>query len=797
MLISTKAKFYQTVMEQLLVKNKDFLFQVINASPSLIYVKDKNERVLLANEAFCTAFGLSIEKILNKKMNEIHSNISETDRFSSDDQLVIKTKNEVHNETTVTRPNGEVIWFDTVKTPLVQPNGDVYVLGISTDITKRKAAEQKLIFSEISMRQAQRLARFGNWEFDLATQVITWSEEVFRLFGIQPSDTGHAYDEYLSHIHPDDLELVMSNIEKAIVKGESFEMDHRVINDDGTVKNLHALCKPLIDKNGNVTKLFGTVLEVTDRKRVEQELVAAKKLAEESARVKETFLANVSHEIRTPITGILGMTRLLQKTKIDSRQRSYLDILRMTADNLLMIVNDILDIAKIESGKLNIEKIPFKLQEVADISLQTLLYKAEEKDLGLHFYLPPKPFPELIGDPHRLNQILLNLLSNAIKFTEYGKIEMSCAIISESDDQISVEFSVKDSGIGIPEEKAEHMFESFTQASVDISRKYGGSGLGLAISRNLVEMQGGHIWVNSKIGTGSDFRFVIPYKKSNAEHSTKKSTQIEYTSLGKLRVLLAEDNRLNQYVTEAMLQDWGFIVDLANNGKEALSLLTQFNYDVVLMDIQMPELNGIETTKLIRKFSDKRKAHVPIIALTANPSRNLHKKYLAEGISELLMKPYKEESLFIKIAAQIKLSNPGLVNSIQRPRFPTRRKPASNTESLYDLSLLRNNERNNETFIKRMLDIFIDTVPPHIDQMHDHFSRNEIDSICSLAHKIKPTLDGAGIISLHDTIRNIENFREKKRTREQLNEDLNKLSEVIAEVIKEFRIKRDKMIIHS
>ncbi len=793
MLLSKQAQFYQTAMAQLLIENKDFLYQVINASPSLIFVKDIDGRLLLANDAFCETFGYSLPEMLNKKMEELHSNKSETNQFAADDLKVINTRAEIHSETTVTRLNGEVIWFDVVKIPLEQPNGTIYVLGICTDITQRKQAKEKLVLSDIRMKEAQRLARFGNWEFDVVTQVITWSDEVFRLFGMPASDKGPSYEEYLSHIHPDDIDRLMTSIENAMVKGESYELDHRVVNSDGTIKTVHALCKPLINEKGNVTKLFGTVLEVTDRKRVEMELVAAKKQAEESAKVKELFLANVSHEIRTPLAGVLGMARLLQKTKLDARQRSYLDILKITADNLLMIVNDILDIAKIESGKLSIENIPFKIEEIADLAMQTQLYKAEEKDLAIHFYLPTKSIPQVLGDPHRLNQILLNLLSNAIKFTENGKVEMSCEVVSEVGDQISIEFSVKDTGIGIPENISEQMFESFTQASADTSRKFGGSGLGLAISRNLVELQGGHIWVKSKVGVGSDFRFFIPYKKAPVDLSVKETTKIEFTSLGKLRILLAEDNRLNQYVTEAMLQDWGFVVDLANNGKEALLLINEYNYDIVLMDIQMPVMNGLETTGVIRKLADKRKAEVPIIALTANPSRTLHKKYLAEGMSDLLMKPYKEETLFTKIAAQIKLSNPELITSIQRPRFPTRKKPLLNTEQLYDLSQLRSNVRNNEPFIKRMLDIFIDTVPTIIDQMHDHFGLNEIDSICSLAHKLKPTLDGSGIISLHDTIRNIENFREKKRTREQLEEDLNKLKDVIALVTNEFKEKREKM----
>ncbi len=794
MLLANNTNLYQSAIEQLLIDNKDFLYEVINVSPSLIFIKDKTGKFILANDAFCKTFGYTLDQILNKWNHEIHSNKKDTDRYSKVDEEVIKTQKEIHIEEFYTLPNGEIAWYDTVKIPLLQPNGDVYVLAISTDITQRKHVQEQLKLNEIRMKEAQRMARFGNWEFDLVTQAINWSDEVYRLFGVTPSAQGPSYHEYLSHIHPDDLDKVMANIERALVKAVAYEMDHRVISNDGTVKTIHALCKPLIDEKGNVIKLFGTVLEVTDRKKAEQELVIAKQQAEESARDKETFLANVSHEIRTPINGILGMARLLQKTKLDSKQRSYLDILRITGDNLLMIVNDILDIAKIESGKLSIEKIPFKLENTADIALQTQMYKAEEKDLGLHFYLPQEPFPMVIGDPHRLNQILLNLLSNAIKFTEHGKVEMSCAIVAEDSVQLTIEFSVRDTGIGIAADNPEKIFESFTQATDDTSRKYGGTGLGLAISKNLVEMQGGRIWVTSQPGKGSDFRFQIPYNKAPTDVViTKSASHIEYTSLGKLRVLMAEDNRLNQYVTEAMLQDWGFIVDLANNGKEALSLLTQFNYDIVLMDIQMPELNGVETTKLIRKLSDSRKANVPIIALTANPSRTLHKKYLSEGMSDLLIKPYKEETLFTKIAAQIKLTNPSLITSLQRPRFPTRRKPVSNNESLYDLSLLRNNVRNNEEFIKRMLDIFIDTIPPLIAQMLDHFNRNEIDSICSIAHKIKPTLDGAGIISLRETIRNIENFREKKRTRDQLGLDLNKLNEVIGKVIEEFQKKRNSM----
>ncbi len=778
-------------IQEELRESKELNKQIIENTPQLIFVKDTEGRFLLVNQSMADAFGLSIQEMISKKNSDLHHDAGELAVYTNVDREVIENRREVRSEESFTSQNGEVKWYDTIKVPLVQPDGSIHVLGISTDITQKRSAQQQLNESGVRMKEAQEMAHFGNWEFDTLTNEIFWSDELCRIFGLPPG-VSPSYEEYIAFIHPDDISMLMQFIDSAINKAESFEIDHRIILHDGTIKAIHAIGKPFTDERKKVIKIFGTALEVTDRKKIEETLVLARQHAEETARIKENFLANVSHELRTPINGILGMAGLLYKTKIDGIQRNYLDILRTTAEHLLIIVNDILDYSKIESGKLTIEQIPFNLKDTVTTAVQTQLYKAEEKDLALNLFLPAFDIPLVIGDPHRLNQILLNLISNAIKFTEHGSVSLTGTIVRETAEEVELEFSIKDTGIGIEPDKAESIFESFTQASSSISRQYGGSGLGLTICRQLLEMQGGRIWMHSEPGVGSDFRFVLNYKKAD-QQVLPRSTKVEFTSLGNLRILLAEDNRVNQFITEAMLQDWGFVVDTAVNGREAISLISRHYYDMILMDIQMPDLNGIEATRIIRGLPDKRKAKTPIIALTANTSRAMHKKYIAEGMTDLLVKPYKEVTLFTKISTHIKSGDPSLISALQRPRFPARKKPSLQQYALYDLSLLQTDSKNNPAFIQRMLTIFIETIPPIIEQMKVHYEKNEIDSICSLAHKIKPTLDGAGIISLKETIRNIEAYRDKKRTRDQLTTDIKHLETVLKNVVESFGEEIEKL----
>lgn len=662
----------------------------------------------------------------------------------------------------------------------------IRIYGTVLDITERRNHEERLKLIELRLIEAQEVARFGSWQIDLKTGVAEWSDGTYKIWELDAGKPPPSLQEFYNTIDDEERERIIKIVIKSFKEGLPFDLEYKIKLSGNRIKNINARGKVERNKNGEVIRLYGTVLDITESKNFENELIQANISAGESLRTKEYFLANVSHELRTPINGVLGMARLLQKTELSSTQRSYMDILTRTADNLLVIINDILDTAKMESGKLSFDKIVFEPARVADTVVQTQLYKAEEKDLFIRHMIDASPLPAVIGDPLRLNQILLNLISNAIKFTEQGEIVLTHRIIEEDAENLTIEFSIKDTGIGIAHDEQEKIFESFTQLQGSKSNLQEGTGLGLTISRNLIERQGGKIGVVSEPGKGSTFTFYIPYKKAKEIPEVKSTERIAPGQLGALRVLLAEDNRVNQFITEAMLQDWGFKIDIASNGKEAVELIERNNYDIVLMDIQMPEMNGVEATHLIRGMKDKEKARLPIIALTANTTKQTHKKFVLEGMNDCLVKPFQEEALYKKILAH--LDGKEKINAtLKQPRFPVRKRPETTYEGLYNLSLLRRDARDNPNFISKMLVLFIETIPPIVDKMFDHFDKGEMDSISTLAHKIKPTLHSAGINSLKETIRNIEGYRDKKRTLEQMKNDLVKLHEIIGEIIIAFQ----------
>src|SRR5580658_7411722 len=399
--------------------------------------------------------------------------------------------------------------------------------------------------------------------------------------------------------------------------------------------------------------VIGFSQDITDRIKMEKELRFTKQLTDEIARAKESFLAHMSHEIRTPMNGILGIASLLSKTQLETHQRNYLQLIQESANNLLVIVNDILDLEKIVAGKLQLETIPFKIVDKIATTIQSFIYRAEEKELGLIFqnFIPA----ELVvkGDPYRLSQVLNNILSNALKFTEAGHITIATGIKDRSEDEVVVEMTISDTGIGIVKERLSTIFEPFEQADATISRKYGGTGLGLAISKNMIEMQDGELLVDSEEGKGSTFTIRLPYQISNEEERDNEVQEIDYKSLGPRKVLVAEDVELNQFLARHILESWDFEVVIAGNGLEAIEELGKDVFDCILMDVQMPEMDGIEATHHIRSLPDPVKANIPIIALTANALKGDSEKYLAAGMTDYLAKPFDEERLFRVISRNL------------------------------------------------------------------------------------------------------------------------------------------------
>jgi signal transduction histidine kinase len=474
-----------------------------------------------------------------------------------------------------------------------------------------------------------------------------------------------------------DVELVLTDINMPVMTGlvllekiaeKRFPCKCIVISAYTDIQNIRIamnrgafdfITKPIDfnDLETTIQKTFKAYDELQAGKLAMQERDLAVKDMEHamaSERFKQQFLANMSHEIRTPMNSVIGIAHLLLRTKLDDQQRKYIGMIQSASEQLMAIINDILDISKIEAGKMVLERIPFSIRQVVDNVRNMLLLKTEEKGLEFRTYIAPE-IPETVsGDPSRLAQVLINLAGNAIKFTEKGMVEIRAGVKTISSQQADIEFSVTDTGIGIPQDKINSIFESFTQANSDTSRKYGGTGLGLTISKELVELHQGRIGLESKPGLGTRFFFNIPYSLSQEKRTehTPEAAQDPTESLHGISVLLVEDNDFNRVVAEDTLNEYlkNVRIGYALNGREAVEQVEHSDFDLVLMDIQMPEMDGYEATRTIRSLvTDKRK--IPIMAMTANATPEEIAKCFESGVDEYISKPFVAEELLQKMAA--------------------------------------------------------------------------------------------------------------------------------------------------
>ncbi|MEA3444940.1 MAG: response regulator [Bacteroidota bacterium] len=385
-------------------------------------------------------------------------------------------------------------------------------------------------------------------------------------------------------------------------------------------------------------------------KKTQEELIKAKEMAVVAAKAKSLFLANMSHEIRTPMNGIMGMIDMFYQTKLTDQQKEYLEIIDVSSENLLCIINDILDFSKIEAGQIEFESIKFSVFDEVDEVLKVLSFKAKEKNLSLQYDISNKIPKVLIGDPVRLKQILINLINNALKFTSKGGIQVFVELLEIDNENIKLKFRVVDTGIGISDEGKARLFKSFSQTDASVTRKFGGTGLGLAISKNLAKMMNGEIGVDSEEGKGATFWFTAEFKSSTQKEvieEAKKSVE-SGNKQEALSILVAEDNVINQRVARFNLERFGHTVQIAENGIEAIEKYKETHFDLVFMDIQMPEMDGIEATKEIRRIENEKgvDVEIPIIAMTANTMKGDRENFLNAGLNDYIGKPFKADQLF-------------------------------------------------------------------------------------------------------------------------------------------------------
>ena len=512
------------------------------------------------------------------------------------------------------------------------------------------------------------------------------------------------------------------------------------------------------DEEGKVLGVVVVARDITDQKRIETELIEAKvfaelateiaeeakskaesatRIAEDAVKAKQQFLSNMSHEIRTPMNAIIGFTKVVLKTDLSAKQKEYLTAIKMSGDALIVLINDILDLAKVDAGKMTFEQTPFKMALSISAMLHLFGTKIQEKNLELIKEYDNKIPEVLVGDPVRLHQIILNLVSNAVKFTTKGKITVSVHLLKEDEENVYIEFAVKDTGIGIAKNKIATIFENFQQASSVTARIYGGTGLGLAIVKQLVESQGGTIDVKSKMDEGSTFSFTLSFQKTKAEAELETEIMELDAEIKNIKILVVEDIALNQLLMKTLLDDFGFERDIAANGKIAIEKLQTETYDIILMDLQMPEMNGFEATEHIR---NKMNSKIPIIALTADVTTVDLAKCKAVGMNDYIAKPVDERLLYTKIVSLVKKPVPVKSNEQMESGNNQNKKL-----KCIDLDFLTHRTKSDPKLMMEMISLYLEQTPPLIHTMKQSLLDKDWKSLYAAVHKMIPSFSIMGM----------------------------------------------------
>jgi PAS domain S-box-containing protein len=769
----TQIKHTEVELEQRVKQFKSLSENIPGVIYEYEFRKDGSEGIRYISPAIERVFGLKPDDFKNY-MDYIHP--QDRDRIKQKNEHAKKTLERFYDESMLLIPGQNARWHAVHSSfSYTDQNGANVFTGFMKDITERKNIEQKLIANEEKYRNIIANMELGLMEVDISGKVTYVNHSFCSMSGYDETELiGH---EPIHIFHNERNGGLLSEKQQSRRIGISDAYELEVNHKNGGTRWWLISGGPRFNERAEFVGSTGIYLDITEKKKQERELIEARIVAENLAKTKEIFLANMSHEIRTPMNAIMGMSNQLSKTILSDKQKFYLDIIHAAADNLLVIINDILDLSKIEAGKLSIENIGFEPLVMVKKAIQVLTLKAEEKGLTIsNSEFDPRISPVLLGDPYRITQVILNLLSNAIKFTEHGGVDVTVKLLADDIDSQKLRIQVKDSGIGMDAAFLERLFEKFAQEYESVSRNYGGTGLGMGIAKDLIELMGGDIVASSKKGVGTTVSFTLTLSKGTKANLPEKIViEIEKDFLQGKRILVADDNEINILVAAVILQNHGAEIIQALNGHQAFEECVAKKPDLILMDIQMPGLNGYDSTKKIRAINNS----IPIIALTANAIKGENEKCLEAGMNDYISKPFKEEDLLKTIATWLgkKVSLSTVKNeAVSAQAFPS-----------YDLSALKEISRGNNSFVAKMVNMFCEQTPIMFADMIAAYRENDYQQVASIAHKIKPSIDNMNITELKDIILTIEKIGKRELKDNGLDKWLNEGQLITNRVIEQMR----------
>ncbi len=762
------------VLERNLSRTVEMLKKLLANLQSGILMEDEKRQIIFTNDLFCNMFNIPVSADDMIGLDCTNSAEESKTLFKNEEYFVQRINKILEEKKIVTNEllemkNGRFLERDYI--PIFINDRYQGHLWKYNDISERKRAEDHLRRQEEKYRNIIANMNLGLIEVD-NNQMIQYANQSFcdvsgfeadELIGKNPSQL-FLYGENNMKFLEEQIELRK--------KGVSSVYQLPVKNKRGEIRWWAISGAPNYDDQGNLLGSVGIHLDITDQKKLEEELKLQRAKALEASKAKEVFLANMSHEIRTPLNAIIGFLRELKRAGVSGSQQEFLDYSYNASQHLLSIINNILDISKIESGEMLLENKNFSLKESIENVITILKPKAREKGLMLTTSFSDKLYPVFKGDPSKIEQVLYNILGNALKFTNQGKIAVDCKVLQDLPHQQTFSIVITDTGIGMSEEYVRSIFKKFNQEDSSISRKYGGTGLGMSITKELIHLMKGEIDVKSEKNVGTSITIQLVLHKGNEKLNRDVSAEKQHIVLDGIRVLLVEDNELNQLVAENSLKHYNCLVTKADNGKIAVELIEKEQFDIILMDIQMPEMDGIEATQILR---EKMVVKTPIIALTANAFKSEIDKCISIGMDDYITKPFAEESLINIIEKHI-----GRQKN-QSDAVKVRAVP-------YDLTGIQKLGQGDEAFIKKIITLFITQTQEMIPMIDLAFNNQNFTEIARLVHKLRPSVEAVGIASISEEMRELEvSAKEQSMESSKMYSLFEKIKNILIEAIEQMK----------